>query len=147
MLGVFIIVIRCIFNTMLGSVLFPGHFHVLYIRKLQLKKIYGIYDTTDNNNRANRYANYVKYNINDNNSRYNKGIINNICVLFGRYGIFDRSVSFCQFQFPPLNFGLRTKSTLLLPLRLDSCFSSLNIFQEDLDIEFVVFVLVPKIQR
>ena len=144
---------------MLGSVLFPGHFHVLYIRKLQLKKIYDIYDTTDNNNRANRYANYVKYDINNNNDRYNKDIINDICVLFGRYVIFsrygifgiyvifDRSVSFCRFQFPPLNFGLRTKLTLLLPLEIDNYSFSLSIFQEDLGIEFVEFVLVPKIQK
>ena len=47
----------------LKSVLFPRHFHALYIRKLQLKKIYDRYDTTENNNRANRYANYIKYEI------------------------------------------------------------------------------------
>ena len=114
MLRVFIIVIKCISNTMLRtcrnlleSVLFPRHFHALYIGKLQLKKIYDRYDTTDNNNRANRYANYVKYNINDNNNINNRDIINDIRVLFGRfsrsgifgiYVIFNRSVSFCRFQ-------------------------------------------------
>src|SRR5215204_5354053 len=120
MLRVFIIVIKCIFNTMLES--------NLYIGKLQLKKIYGIYDTIDNNNKANRYANYVKYDINNNNDGYNKNIINGICVIFGIYVIFDRSVSFCQFQFPFLNFSLQTKSTLLLPLEIDNFFFLLNIF-------------------
>jgi hypothetical protein len=60
MLSLFITVIKCILNTMLGScwnlVPFPRHFHALYIRKLQLKKIYDKYDTIDNNNRVNRYA-------------------------------------------------------------------------------------------
>src|SRR3954469_11164735 len=110
MLSVFIIIIKCIFNTMLESVLFPRHFHALYIRKLQLRKIYGkydTYDTIDNNNRTNRYAIYAEYN---NNDKYTINIINEMCVLFGRYGIFgiyvicDRSVSFCWFQFPPLKF-------------------------------------------
>ena len=119
-------------------------------RKLQLKKIY---DTTDNNNRANRYANYIKYDINDNKNINNRNIINTMSVLFGRYGIFgiyvifDRSVSFCRFQFPPLNFGLRTKSTLLLPLKIDNLSFSLSIFQKDLDIENVESVLVLGIQK
>ena len=104
MLKLFIIVIKYILNTIFNSVLFPRHFHALYIGKLQLKKIYNRYDTTDNNNRANRCANYVKYNINDNSNINNKNIINTMSVLFGRYGIFgiyvifDRSVSFCRFQ-------------------------------------------------
>src|SRR3954469_2469578 len=101
MLMLFIIVIKCISNTMLESVLFSRHFHALYIRKLQLRKIYGIYDTIDNNNRTNRYTIYAKYN---NNDKYTINIINEMYVLFGRYGIFgiyvicDRSVSFCRFQ-------------------------------------------------
>src|SRR4051812_29532612 len=101
MLMLFIIVIKCISNTMLESVLFLRHFHALYIRKLQLRKIYGIYNTIDNNNRTNRYTIYAKYN---NNDKYTINIINEMYVLFGRYGIFgiyvmcDRSVSFCRFQ-------------------------------------------------
>src|SRR3954470_18325766 len=90
-----------IYWNLLESVLFPRHFHALYIRNLQLRKIYDKYDTIDNNNRTNRYAIYAKYN---NNDKYTKNIINKICVLFGRYGIFsiyvicDRSVSFCRFH-------------------------------------------------
>src|SRR3954454_24312054 len=110
MLSVFIIIIKCILITMLGSVLFPRHFHALYIRKLQLRKIYDKYDTIDNNNRVNRYANYIKYEINNNNDRYDnkdnnsRNNINYKYVIFGIYIIFDRFISFCQFQFSPLKF-------------------------------------------
>src|SRR5688500_194373 len=67
-------------KNLLESVLFPRHFHALYIGKLQLKKIYDRYVTTDNNNRANRYANYIIYDINHNrNINMNKiNIINKI---------------------------------------------------------------------
>ena len=137
---------------MLGSIFFLKHFYALYIRKLQLKKIYDIYDTIDNNNRTNRYVKYIKYEINNNNDKYTKNIINNKYVPFDRYGIFgiyvifDRSVSFCRFQFPSLNFGLWTKSTLLLPLKVGNYSFSLSIFQEDLSIGSVEFALVLKIQ-